>query len=123
MNTSDEFLLAHAKAVNAAIHALARAIGTSVTGLPEPSESYAKAATLADVLGLRDNVQAAMTEIADRVNDIAAAIADVAARPPVSVVVPVPDVEVNVAIPERPSTVTFARDGAGRIIGAEKTPA
>jgi hypothetical protein len=123
VKTSDQFLLDHAAATNAAIHLIADAVGLTVDGLPEPAKSYTALATMADVGYLRDMVQAAVTELGDRLNDLAVALADVASRPPVSVVVPVPDVEVNIAMQPEKSAITFSRDGAGRIIGAEKTPA
>jgi hypothetical protein len=123
VKTLDQYLLDHAAATNAAIHLIAEAAGLAVDGLPEPDTGYAALATMADVLYLREGVQAALIELANRLNDVAAALADVASRPPVSVVVPVPDVAVNIALPPEKSAITFARDGAGRIIGAEKTPA
>ena len=123
MKTSDQFLLDHAAATNAAIHAVAEAVGLTVDGLPEPAKSYTAMATMADLGYLRGMVQEVATELGNRLNDLAVALSDVASRPPVSVVVPVPDVEVNIAMQPEKSAITFARDGAGRIIGAEKTPA
>jgi hypothetical protein len=120
VTTSDRFLLEHARAANAAIHGLAKAVGTSVSGLPEPSTTYAAAASLEDLLDLRDNVQAALTELADRVNNIVIALADVASRPPINISVPVP--EVNVTVPDRPTVIEFARDKDGRIVAAASTP-
>jgi hypothetical protein len=117
---SDQFLLDHAAATNAAIHLLADAVGLTVDGLPEPAKSYTAAATMADVLYLREGVQAALVELANRINDTAAALADVASRPPVSITVPVP--EVNVSVPDRPAVIEFVRDRDGRIMAAEKTP-
>ena len=122
MKTLDQYLLDHAAATNAAIHLIAEATGLAVDGLPEPDTGYAALATMADVLYLREGVQAALIELANRLNDVAAAIADVASRPPVAVIVPTPDVAVNIVMPEQPASITFARDGQGRIIGAEKTP-
>ena len=120
MTTSDRFLLEHARATNAAIHGLAKAVGTSVTGLPEPSTTYAAAASMEDLLDLRDSVQTALTELADRVNNIVVALSDIASRPPISITVPVP--EVNVTVPDRPAVIEFVRDRDGRIMAAEKTP-
>jgi hypothetical protein len=123
MITSDEFLLNHAVATNAAIHLLAEAVGLTVDGLPEPAKSYTQVSTMADLGYLRSMVQDVVTELGNRLNDLAVALADVASRPPVSVIVPTPDVAVNIALPPEKSAITFARDGAGRIVGAEKTPA
>jgi hypothetical protein len=123
MTASDEFLLNHAAAVNKAIHAIANAVGVAVDGLPEPSKSYVSTASMADLAHLRDMVQEVVTELGTRLNDIAVALADVASRPPVVVEVPSPIVNANIVMPEQPAAITFNRDGAGRIIGAEKTPA
>jgi hypothetical protein len=78
---------------------------------------------MADLAHLRDMVQEVVTELGTRLNDIAVALADVASRPPVVVEVPSPIVNANIVMPEQPAAITFNRDGAGRIIGAEKTPA
>jgi hypothetical protein len=117
---SDQYLLDHAAAVNAAIHGLAEAAGLSVDGLPEPANSYTALATMADVLYLREGVQAALIELANRINDIALVVADVASRPPISITVPVP--EVNVTVPDRHAVIEFSRDKDGRIVAAESTP-
>ncbi len=122
MTPSDQFLLDHAAAVNAAIHGLAEAAGLSVDGLPEPSKSYTAMATMADVLYLREGVQAALIELGNRLNDIALVLADVASRPPVVVEVPSPIVNANIVMPEQPASITFRRDRDGRIVSAEKVP-
>lgn len=118
--TSDQFLLDHSAATNQALHLLAKTVGVKLDGLPEPSTSYVAAATMADVLYLNGMVQAAVTELADRLNEIALALADVSSRPPISITVPVP--EVNVSVPDRPAVIEFARDKDGRIMAAASTP-
>jgi hypothetical protein len=123
MITSDEFLLNHAVATNAAIHLIAEAVGLTVDGLPEPAKSYTQVSTMADLAYLRDMVQSVVTELGNRLNDLAVALADVASRPPVVVDVPSPIVNANIVMPEQPAAITFNRDGAGRIIGAERTTA
>lgn len=122
--TADEFAVMHAKATNDALHLLANAVGATLTGLPEPQRTYARAATLDDLQAHHRAVQHAFDQIAEWMQQMAAAVAEVVARPAIEVVVPVPEVNVTarLEVPEQPAVVTIQRDRDGRITSAVKTP-
>ena len=124
MSTADAFAVVHAKATNDAIHLLASALGATITGLPEPERTYTRAASLDDLHAHHRAVQDAFDKITEWMQQMAAAVAEVVARPAIEIVVPVPEVNIAaaLAVPETPAVVTFNRDRDGRIVSAEKVP-
>lgn len=124
ISTADVDLVAHAAATNVALRQLADALGYSLTGLPEPQRTYARAASLEDLANYHRATQVAFDQVTGFLQQVADTLAEVLARPPIVIEVPVPEVNVaaHIVVPESPAQLTFRRDSDGRIIGATKVP-